>query len=283
MKIEDLFVVVVVYEIEFSKSSTYVSLENCLKHSNEKLEMLLYDNSIDDFNSGLVSNFINITYLHDSSNPGVSKAYNTGAKFAKKYEKKYLLFLDQDSVLEEGFLGCVVNTINSNPKDNIFSPFVYQKQKNILISPSEYKNFRGRYLKLANDRKYLLLENVSMINSGMVISLNLFSNVGGFNEAIKLDFSDHEFIHRVSKKVNRLVMIPTNLYHSLSILESGSLKNDLFRFRMYLNGGAIFSKSINKYAVFLYVSLGRCFFLTVNTRSIGFFKLLFNKILKSVN
>ena len=279
MKIEDLLVVVVLYNIDYSKSTTCISLEKCILDSGEKLEILLYDNSISE-SSNNYSNVFNVVYMHDPNNSGVSKAYNSGAKLAATTGKKYLLFLDQDSVLEKDFLKQVIETINSNPGRNIFSPFVCQKQNSILISPSKYKNFRGEFLELKSNTKYLKLENLSMINSGMVISLELFDDAGGFNELIKLDFSDHEFIHRVSKVTSRLIMIPAIISHSLSIFEDDSLESDLFRYGMYLDGGRVFSKNINKYPVFLYVSLGRCVLLTLKTRSIGFFKLFFSSILK---
>ena len=153
-----------------------------------------------------------------------------------------------------------------------------QKKTNVLISPSLYKNFRGRLINLKSDQRYLKLEGISMINSGMTISLSLFDRVGGFDESIKLDFSDHDFIFRVSSCVYRIVLIPVTLYHSLSSFERPCLESDLYRYKMYLNGGRIFSRKIDKYFIFLFVSFGRCLLLTAKTRSTAFLKEFVNKV-----
>ncbi len=278
MKLADILVIIVIYNIEFVKSSTYLSLEECLDGFDERLDLLIYDNSPCAFQDVVHSQFFNVMYQHDASNPGVSKAYNIGGALSHVLDKKYLIFFDQDSVVESDYLRSVIKTIELNPKDELFSPFVMQKQTNVLISPSLYKNFRGRLISLKSDLKYLKLEGVSMINSGMTISLSLFDRAGGFDESIKLDFSDHDFVFRVSKCVYRIVMIPVTLYHSLSSFETPCLESDLYRYKMYLNGGRIFSRKIDKYFIFLCVSFGRCLLLTVKTRSMVFLKEFVNEV-----
>ncbi len=215
MKLTELFVVIVVYKLDFTTSSSYLSLEKCAAKLDEKLDVLIYDNSPIGFQGELDSKVLSLIYKHDPSNSGVSKAYNVGASLANVMNKKYLMLLDQDSVFCSDYLSGVAKTISKNPKDDIFSPFVWHKNEDALISPSYYKNFRGKLMKMDMHQRYLAIEGVSMINSGMIISLKLFDTVCGFDERIHLDFSDHEFFGRASKHVKHIVMVPVYLYHSL--------------------------------------------------------------------
>ncbi len=277
--LSDLYVVIVVYKVAYQECSSFISILNSLQNTKGKLNLLIYDNSPLSNNEKYTGN-INLTYIHNNLNPGVSKAYNTGAEIANKINCKYLLFLDQDSRFDSGFLRTVIRTLNISTGKKMFAPFVIQRNSDVLLSPSKYKNFRGSIMELPDSAKQLSLTGHSIINSGMVINIDLFNQVGGFNEKINLDFSDHEFVCRVSKKIGVISIIPTKIYHSLSSMEAVDLKSSLFRFNSYIEGGRIFAENIGRKPLFYYTAFGRCALLTIRTKSFAFSKLLIRSLFK---
>lgn len=278
--IKELYIIIVIYKIEYFKSLSYLSLVDSIHKLNVKLDLLIYDNSPDPTTTNSKDNNFNLTYIHDASNPGVSRAYNIGAGIAKNKEKKFLLLLDQDSKFDENFLDNIIIKINENPKKCLFAPYVMYGDTNTLISPSRYKNFRGSLLEFDFNKSQFNLKNMSMINSGMVISTDLFFKVGGYSESIRLDFSDHEFIHRISKEIDEVNMVPSKMYHSLSSMESSSLQSSIYRYNSYLEGGKIFSNNINKKLIFLYVSFGRCVLLSLKMKTFAFCTIFIKSLFK---
>src|ERR1700743_364915 len=95
---ETLLAVIVLNKTRLEDSKTFASLTACLKASSLQLDLLIYDNS-PEYNPDSVSGFPNwkITYMADTSNSGVSKAYNCAASLALASKKQWLLLFDQDT------------------------------------------------------------------------------------------------------------------------------------------------------------------------------------------
>ncbi len=91
-----ILAVLVLYKSRLEDSATFVSLSSSLKNSNAKMDIVVYDNSPTPMvtESEHISDNWRIHYLHDETNPGVSKAYNEGFRIARKLQKRWLLLLD---------------------------------------------------------------------------------------------------------------------------------------------------------------------------------------------
>jgi hypothetical protein len=71
----------------------------------------------------------------------------------------------------------------------------------------------------------------------MCIKLEAFNKNNGYNELIKLDFSDHDFIKRFKKSIgDRFIVINLKVYHKLSSVTRNSFESDMVRFDYYLEG-----------------------------------------------
>ena len=134
-----------------------------------------------------------VVYRHCPENRGLGTAYNAAAEYASKNGISWLLLLDQDTELSDGFLRAYVDAIGSHPDTEVFVPQVllpdgdflspmrrWKKQRRPLVAGGCYP--LGRY---------------AVINSGMCVATQLFLRSGGYNEKVWLDFSDTQFVRRL--------------------------------------------------------------------------------------
>lgn len=148
---------------------------------------------------------LKVHYVHDMNNSGVSKAYNQAAKYAQENGYEWLLLLDQDTVLPDDALTKYQNAINEHPDLPIYAPILRTKE-GAICSPCTFKWHRGFTPKSINLGKNSLKE-LSPINSCMLVNVEKLIQVGGYNENAFLDFSDFQFIERVSKKYTHFSVV----------------------------------------------------------------------------
>lgn len=102
-----ILIVIVLYKNKIANSVSYqIIKEQC----NSNCKIFIYDNS-----PVIDSDFIKypIVYIHDHSNGGLGKAYNSAAQYAKENGIDWLLILDQDTKLLSGFLENYIQTIKN--------------------------------------------------------------------------------------------------------------------------------------------------------------------------
>ncbi len=216
-------IVVVIYNKEIKEIKYLNSIKNA--------DILIYDNSLN-----AQSSAANIYYYHNKDNGGVSIAYNYGIELAKKLGKDFIIFLDQDTNFDEKILKVYSLYANEFGSDYIYAPIA--KKRDIIYSPfieglckNHPQNMRTfKYEKLYN------IDGKSLINSGMMVSLDVINKIGIFNEKIKLDFSDIYFIEKYKKISSEIVLIDACLEHSLSGDEGKNRQKELMRYKFYCNG-----------------------------------------------
>jgi len=214
----------VLYKQKLEEAITYKSL---LKKAS--FPVLVYDNSP---TTQKIIEKQNFTYFHNPKNPGVSSAYNYAMQWAKEQGSTHLLLLDADSNFPEGAQEIYQNAIKENRNELILPEMLSGGRK---ISPFYFKwgkTWYGENIKTGNVK----LGNILAINSGMLVPLNLMSQVGGFNPNILLDFSDLDFVYRVSKIKATALHIALKVNHGLSEHEVKPLQSVKFRFNTYLMG-----------------------------------------------
>ena len=225
--------IVVLYKQRIDQSLTLSTLNQNLTDLGIKMDIFLYDNSPEkQYDQHLFQweNF-NITYLHDTKNSGLSKAYNTGADHAKTLKKKWILLLDQDTDFPAGFLKENQQSIIQHPDISLFAPMLKLKN-DVLFSPCIAKHKRGYPPGHLYPGVYSLWY-FSPVNSGMLISLALFDEVGGYNEKVKIDFCDFQFLEKVRKVNDKFYLIDATALQDFSSFELSSAKQKT-RFIQYL-------------------------------------------------
>ena len=203
--LDSLLIVLVLYKSDLETSESFQSIETSLKTTNNSVDVFIYDNSPQRLDFSLNQYNSKIHYVWDSSNPGVSKAYNEGFAVAENDGKKWLLILDQDTEFDSDFLIKYHVACTSNPTISLFAP-ILKLNSGEIYSPCTYKFPRTAILKKI-DIGITELKSLSLLNSGMLIGANAFKEVGGYDERLKMDFTDFEFIDRYRKISNHFFVL----------------------------------------------------------------------------
>lgn len=268
---EEVLAVLVLYKCSLKDSETFKSLNASLEVSSQYLTMLIYDNSpIKLYNeSDFCIGNIEIHYISDPLNPGVSKAYNVGADYALKKNKKWILLLDQDTV----FPGNAICSYMLHIKSQILIGAPLLLSAGNCISPCEYRCGRGTIWK-KYETGITIFRGKSLLNSGMLIPLSLFFKVKGYNEKIELDFSDHYFVDKVKKENSYFNVLDIRCNHELSASDRDQKKN-LFRFESYLKGAREYGKNIKGNILFKLIVFLRTLKLTLQYKTLSYWRIYF--------
>lgn len=270
--------VIVLYKNNLNDSVSFKTLSYSLSRLNLTFKplLLVYDNSPYEQKQIVESPIWDIIYISDITNPGVSKAYNYASKIAINNNKEYILLLDQDTYFPynayELYLTYSMSSIFHEIK--LYAPvLVYES---ILISPFKSFMMHGYHPKRMPKYGLNYLNNFTPINSGLMINLESFNKIGGYNENLKLDFTDIDFISRFKRVSNLLYIVPFIAKHELSSINKISLKESLLRYEHYID--SILNMKLNLYRTFFLkiICLYRGIKLTLKFKSLSFFFKSFN-------
>lgn len=214
---------------------------------------------------------IKLNYVNFNANPGISFAYNHIADFGNNNHFEWLVFLDQDSALPSNAYEIYENFALTN-NENIAAPKVFSDRR--LISPSYYKYYRTSPI-VEDIGKELKLQNVTCINSGLMISVNSYFSTGGYNGNLRLDFCDHEFIERASQKLSYLNLLDFVIHQDFST-ETNDLQKAIFRYKLFLKDLKTYQKIHNNTVlIYLRVDLPHLLRLTLQYKTLEFIKVRF--------
>lgn len=190
-----------------------------------------------------------IDYHRDSLNSGISAAFNYFATLSKHKRLDWIVFLDQDTRLPIDFFTKYCNKSLATGK-NILFPKVYVGSH--LFSPSHYNYFRtSEILGISSE---IMLSGVTAINSGLMIKSSFFLLNGGYNQNLRVDFCDHEFIEKINNKNIFADIIDVSLYQEFSAKTNDKLKS-IERYKIYVKDLKIYRKGKNKILFFVRVDL----------------------------
>ena len=137
-------ILIVLYECKVKQSLSYISLLKSLEYlSNSKL--ILWDNSPSNqfIDTDNISFLQSVEYIHTPENMSLSKIYNRVIQENEEYD--YMIILDQDSSFSSDYLEKLNSAIIKHSSINLFLPLI--KSKQTIVSPGDYKVFKGSYWK----------------------------------------------------------------------------------------------------------------------------------------
>lgn len=141
--------------------------------------------------------------IENCTNLGIAKALNIGIEKARSIGYKWILTLDQDSVLTENMVEkmfIAYEKIDNKDEIMIIAPQNIEKEK---FSPD-----------IILDEK--IIEVLTEITSGNLVKSEAFDKVGFFEEELFIDLVDHEFCLRINKKGFKIIKVNNAvLLHSL--------------------------------------------------------------------
>lgn len=235
-----IYAVVVLYKNKIIESKTLTSFNNILKNNlflKDKLKIIIYDNS-PRFNDDYDFSKDNYIYIADNTNGGLSKAYNEAIKISVGNNANWLITLDQDTKIEEGFLIEAFNT-TSNISENVVAlvPKIIG-QNNRQISPMYIDKGYIRTLDPVSNTAGIT-SGITAINSATIINLNYISELGGYSEDFKLDMLDHWLFNQINKDGKKIYVLNTTIFHELSVLDYDRLVT-IERYKSILHSEKLF-------------------------------------------
>lgn len=232
----DICFVIVSYHEEFYSAVSFKTLCEALEATKDwTYKILVYDNSDAEgwnVNYSSLKNADRIFYYHDAKNSGLGVAYNFMAKQAAAMGAKWMVLFDQDTALPKDAAILYRQAIQSDNGILLKVPTVFVGDA--VFSPLRHffvKTFQAKDIEAGN----YPLANYLVINSGMLIHLDLFWSVNGYNEAVKLDFSDVDFIRRIREKIQQFEVLPIKCQQTFSLQVTSDVAVALKRYQSYLN------------------------------------------------
>lgn len=271
-----MLIAIVVYNKSINDLSVFKSN---LLHCNDKLDLFIYDNSKCSQDIPHYEN-VNIYYEHDISNSGVSRAYNQAYKKAKDLNKKLLLVLDQDSEFEISYINKYMAAYELHENNYLYAPVVTSTDGSKVYSPASINNFVGKaqdYNSFSYKEIYSLCGK-SVINSGLMIPVDLFEKIGGYNESLKLDFSDIYFIEKYKKLNENIILVDLYLKHSISGDEGKDFNREYNRFKYYCSSAKEIGRALD--TVVFWSPFRRLLRLIIKYKKIEFIKVFYEFYLK---
>lgn len=144
-----------------------------------------------------LANSLGVYLVLNHSNLGVARALNQGGEWAAEHGFRWMLTLDQDSIIAPDMVDSLVDVYQAYPESNNLAVIGSNYTNSVSGKPgAEYQEREGPY---AKDVK-------TVITSGSLVSMSAFQAIGGFREEFFVDCVDLEYCLRARAKGFRVVM-----------------------------------------------------------------------------
>jgi rhamnosyltransferase len=131
-----------------------------------------------------------VVYRHSNGNKGLAAGLNDGLIIGEKSNFEWMLMLDQDSVVADDMVRCMLNEYCHHPDRSdigIICPDVFLSDKNIHQSPLQFGSIVVRkVIETSDDVDF-------SITSGSMIKASLFEEVGLMDESFFIEYIDFDY------------------------------------------------------------------------------------------
>lgn len=275
---------IVTYGEVFYETKTFKSLIASLRLSKfPNAKIYIFDNtdkagwSID---KTAIEAYPQVSYYADNTNPGLCVAYNHTVNIAASASMDWIVLLDQDTDFPIHSAQEYFDASSRTPNIYLKVPVLYVNNR--IFSPIILFFKRPIYLKQISPGPQDLMK-ISFANSGMMVNIPFFIKTGGYNEKIKLDFADYQFLNKARKFTKTFEVLPIVCEHDFSNNEK-DIEKALRRYKIYVKDLAnCEKKGLIDYLGYILVDTLHLAKLTYKFRTIRFFnafireRLNFNK------
>jgi GT2 family glycosyltransferase len=209
-------IIVVLYRTALEDSSSYCTLRDWLALNPEqqnRFRLLVADNSPEP--QAMPPDFLG-TYLHDGSNPGLARRYNTALAEAEAGGCTWLLTLDQDTTLTPAYFEEIASRADSLAGDTwivALAPKLFMNGR--LLSPHSAR-FRRGHVEITKTSTGVVSLLLRVFNSAALLRVSAVRQAGGFPEEYWLDYLDHATFHRMQMQGGQVYLLDAVLEHELA-------------------------------------------------------------------
>jgi len=156
----------------------------------------------------------NVYYYPLLNNYGIAYAQNIGIEKAAEVYSHYTIFFDQDSIPVPGMVESLVKDYELLKLNNLevatIGPLPINSQTNAEYKPRIF----GHKIFTVSNRNYYKTNQI--ISSGSLMEIDIFNEVGNFEEQLFIDGVDHEWCWRAKKYgYGTYLSTTTKLMHNL--------------------------------------------------------------------
>ena len=228
---DSILIVLVLYKCKIEDSSSFSTLMKNRQVITVPHELIIYNNSpeirICESDSYLLA--------EDTHNGMLVKAYNYALDIANRHDRKWILLLDQDTILTESYLRELSLVVRTSPNVSAVIPIV--KKGIHHISPFSYNSKIGiswMTKPLETEGKTNLC--LSAINTGALLNVETINSLGGFSNQFPLDSLDHWYFYEFYLAKKSIWILSSTLEHNISLLD-GPTGMTSFRYNSFLESG----------------------------------------------
>lgn len=210
---------IVLYRLKPEESVAFRSFEDALQQVPELRDLYrldIFDNSPEAHQPK--SKYVN-RYIHDGTNPGLAKPYNSALQQAQAAGVPWLMILDQDTSVTLAYLQEAARLSAEKAElQEIFAIVPKLLQDGVVSSPHTLLGLRNTR-PVPRDMVGLAKEELHVFNSGSVIRVAALTEIGGFPLHYPLDFLDHATFRTLQRQCStqRIFVMVSCLDHDLSI------------------------------------------------------------------
>lgn len=210
---------------------TVTCIESLKKISYKNYRILLIDNgSTDKSVEILKKKYPKIPIIVSNINVGYSAGNNLGIQSALKHGAKYILLLNNDTVVSKDFLSTLVSAAENNHETGMVSPLIYfLDNPQTIYSSGGYLTFTSVYP--FTDTEFKMLDKGQsqkpkavdlLIGCCLLIKTEVIKSIGLLDEDYFLYVEDMDYSFRAKRAGFKLFMIPqAKIWHKGSSSTGG--------------------------------------------------------------
>ena len=248
-----LYPLVSIITVNYNQSAVTLEFLASLKQSTyPNLEIFVVDNgSPNDHPEILKEKYPEINLMMTGKNLGFAGGNNVAVRKAKG---KYLLFINNDTEVDPGFLEPMVNLLENNkevgmvsPKIHFFhTPETFQFAGFTKISPITIRNKAIGFGEIDTGQYNHICETDSIFGAAMLVPKKIVAEVGMMTEVFFLYYEEHDWAERIMRAGYKIYFCGESLVkHKESI---STVKESPFQI-YYLNRGRLLFARRNTFGI----------------------------------
>ncbi len=186
--------------------------------SYEPYEVIIVDNGSTDGTKDFLKQCLSgdVKIITNEENPGFAAARNQGARAA---EGEYLVFLNNDTISQKGWLSELVKTVGCHEGVGVAGSKLLYPDGTVQHAGVVFNKYREAYhiyrgMQSNHPAVNRMREFQAVTGDCMLVSKSLFFEAGEFDEAYRNGFEDVDFCLKVKEKGHKIIYNPLSvLYH----------------------------------------------------------------------
>jgi GT2 family glycosyltransferase len=215
--------VALVVPVHNNKEDTIEFLESLknVTYPNYKI-VIVDDGSTDGTDDIIQEKYPYVLLLKSDGTLWWTRSFNYGVKKAIEINADYVLQVDNDIVVDPGFISALVNTAKNNPRSIVASKtYYYYDPKRISEAGCDMNWVKGGFRVIGrgeiDNGRYETQRDLKCTVHGFLTNVEIFKDIGMLDEKLPHVKSDWDFTYRAYRKGYRIIYEPrSKIWHKVS-------------------------------------------------------------------